>query len=107
MKEKYSAFVVFEKDPAYAGRQHYDNCYIIGPNDYIHRYLIPTTPEIINQITLLEIQRVFHISSLPRAISLRKDIIDDDKFIKPFGNRTVFVALIDSASETFQAEFGF
>ena len=55
MKEKYSAFVVFEKDPAYAGRQHYDNCYIIGPNDYIHRYLIPTTPEIINQITLLEI----------------------------------------------------
>ena len=55
MKEKYDAFVVFEKDPAYGGKQHYDNCYIIGPNDYIHRYLIPTTPEIINQITLLEI----------------------------------------------------
>jgi hypothetical protein len=55
----------------------------------------------------MELERVFHVSSLPRAISLRTSIIDDEKFVGPFGNRTVFVALIDSASDRYQAEFGY
>ena len=103
MREKYSAFVVLQKDEEFSlkGKGHYDNCYIVGPGGYVQRYLIPTTPEIVNQITQMELERVFHVSSLPRAISLRSSIIDDEKFVGPFGNRTVYVALIDSASDSY------
>ena len=107
-KERYSAFVVSEKDISSAhSNPNYDNCYVVGPNNYTQRYLIPISDNVIHHLAEQEIKKVFLVSSLPRAIVLRKQIIDGDSFIAAFGNRTVYVALIDSGAEDYQAEFGF
>jgi hypothetical protein len=106
--EKYDSLMVTHADPDYEFENgNYDNCYVVGPRDYIQRYLIPKHEMLIDMITEGEIRNVFQISSLPKALVLRDTVIESEQFLQNFGEHTIYVALIDSKNESFPAEFGF
>ena len=71
---------------------------MLGPNNSITRYLISTNEHVLDILTEQELTNVFKVSSLPRALVLRKDILTNDKFISNFGNRTLYVGLFDTSN---------
>lgn len=79
---------------------------MLGPEGAVTRYLISTHEQVIDVLTEHEIKNVFKVSSLPRALVLRKDILTGEKFLNNFGNRTIYVGLFDTGSETYYEEFG-
>lgn len=74
-KEKYSSFRVTERDEGERVNDNYDNCYVLGPDGAMQKYLIPKHESIIDFVTEQEIKNIFQISSLPRAIVLRDQIL--------------------------------
>ena len=60
---------------------------------------------VIDDVAENDIRGVFGISSLPKALALRKQIIDSPQFLSNFGDYRIYVAFIDS--KTMPAEFGY
>jgi hypothetical protein len=85
----------------------YDNCYVIGPRGARHRYLVPKNGQIIEYITEEEIENIFRVASLPRAIVLRQETISGEQFTALFGDYTVYVALVDTSAISYTPEFGY
>lgn len=73
MREKYTGVLVAQKDPEYElDNPNYDNCYVVGPHGFIMRYFISKHDMVIDDVTENDIRGVFGISSLPKALALRK-----------------------------------
>ena len=68
---------VSRKDPQYEiENENYDNLYVMGPNSFIQRYLVPKHPQILDYVTEDELKNMFRVSTLPRALVLRSDIMN-------------------------------
>ena len=94
------------KDPEYdLENPNYDNCYVVGPNGFIMRYFISKHDMVIDDVAENDIRGVFGISSLPKALALRNQIMDSPQFLTNFGEHRIYVAFIDS--KTMPAEFGY
>ena len=50
--------------------------YVMGPNSFIQRYLVPKHPQILDYVTEDELKNMFRVSTLPRALVLRSDIMN-------------------------------
>lgn len=77
LREKYTGVLVTMKDPEHdLENPNYDNCYVVGPNGFIMRYFISKHDMVIDDVAENDIRGVFGISSLPKALALRNQIID-------------------------------
>ncbi|CDW91867.1 UNKNOWN [Stylonychia lemnae] len=101
-KEKYYAFEVTQI--THLDRE--NQVYAIQPDGYIQEFQVPVNKNY-EAITEIEIQNIFRINALPRAIVLRSQVINNPQFLNAYGYKTIFVGLIDSLSDDFPAEFGY